>query len=550
MKKTNLLLCFLFIFFNNCKKQNKSIPIEINEQRIQITDSIFNSKKPYKNWQLKDIYIDSMPGISLKRANDSLLKNKKGEEVIIAILDSEIDINHEVISKNLWINRKEIANNNIDDDNNGYKDDVNGWNFLGNRKGENTNFTSYSYTRVLRKYNSIFENKKSIDIEPKDSIQFSTYLKAKEKYKSQLEYARQDIDYISMVSNSKMEAEKILEEYFDKDDYSINELDSLKAQYPENENLQSAILRKSNFINYGFSDKFVKNYKLQSEERLKKLLNLEYNDRAILGDNPEDLEDKNYGNNILSGNIDLFVHGTEVASTMTSLKNPNIIIMPLVISAFGDEYDKDMALAIRYAVDNGAKVINMSFGKDFSLHQKWVIDAFKYAERNNVIIISSAGNSSKDLSLIETRYPTDMYDNETEISDNFLLVSSISNSLDKSFISYFSNYGDKYVDVFAPGDDIFTALPNGKNNFNGGTSLSAAITSGVAALIFSYYPELTASEVKHILMDSGLEYKLEVRTPTKDNKTKTTPFNQLSKSGKVINAYNALIMADSISRQN
>lgn len=550
MKKAITTFSFLFLFLFNCKEENKRTPIKIENEKIQQTDSSFNSKKPYKNWQFKDIYLDSMPGISLKIAKDSLLKNKKGKQIIVAILDSEIDINHEGLKGYIWLNTKEIPNNNLDDDENGYVDDLNGWNFLGNQKKENANFTSYSYTRLLKKYNSIFENKNPKEINQKDSLNYSNYLKAKKKYDTQLEYAKQDIDYITMVDNSMTEAEQALKAYFKNNIYTIQELDSLKSLYPKDENLKNMILRKSNFIKYGYTNEYVMNYKLQAEERINKLLNLEYNDRDIIGDEPEDLKDRNYGNPFVNRNINLFSHGTEVSSTVSGLRNNNIKILPVIISAYGDEYDKDIALGIHYAVDNGAKVINMSFGKEFSSHSKWVIDAFKYAEKNNVVIVSSAGNESNNLNLIDIRYPTDIYDSNSEIADNFILVGSISNSLDKKFISYFSNYGNKYVDVFAPGDDIYTALPNNKYNFNGGTSLASAITSGVAALIFSYYPYLTASEVKHILMDSGLEYTLEVNTPTKEDKTKTTPFNQLSKSGKVINAYNALIMADSISRQN
>ena len=222
--------------------------------------------------------------------------------------------------------------------------------------------------------------------------------------------------------------------------------------------------------------------------------------------------------------------------------------MTLAISSNGDEHDKDIALAIRYAVDNGAKVINMSFGKEFSLYKEWVFNAIKYAEKNNVLIVSSSGNSKFNLN-DKNYYPNDNVDNGLEISDNFLLVGSSSNKLGASIFSSYSNFGEIDVDLFAPGEDIYTIFPNNKYKFDSGTSLSSTLTSGVAALLFSYYPNLTSSEVKHILMDSGLEFKFEVSTPTKEDKDKKTPFNKLSKSGKVLNAYNALIMTDNISRR-
>ncbi|MDC1161922.1 S8 family serine peptidase [Tenacibaculum sp.] len=536
------------LFFIGCKKNKRYVPLVLEEGKMPKIDSVLEATKPIKNWQLKDIFLDKTPGISMQRAYDSIMKFKKGETVIVAVLDSEIDIKNKSLEKFIWRNSKEIPGNNIDDDDNGYIDDVNGWNFLGNKNGTNTNFTSYSYTRVVKKYDSIFKGKNIEEIEKKDSLSFLSYTKAKKTYEDQLAYANEDINYINMVSKGKTEAEEKIAEYLKQEEYSIESLDSLKVKYPLDTGLHKMINRKSNFIRYGYSHNYIKVYKLKALERLDKLLNIEFNERRVVGDNPEDISDKDYGNNLVNGNVNLFTHGTEVSSAIIGLKSNNIKIMPVVISPFGDENDKDIALAIRYAVDNGARVINMSFGKSFSIHREWVSQAFKYAEKNNVILITAAGNSSENLNLVGTKYPNDMLEDGTELSDNFLSVGAVSNSLNEGLLSYFSDYGDNYVDVFAPGDDIFTGLPNNKYNFNGGTSLSSAITSGVAALIYSYYPTLNASQVKHVIMDSGLEYNLKVKTPTENDKNNMTLFNQLSKSGKVVNVYNALIMADSISK--
>jgi len=226
--------------------------------------------------------------------------------------------------------------------------------------------------------------------------------------------------------------------------------------------------------------------------------------------------------------------------------------MPLCISSYGDENDKDISLAIKYAVKNGASVINISSGKKFSLREKWVIDALEYANSNNVLVTTSAGNDYTNLDNPKNyNYPNDTDENGVEIVDNLIKVGASTRFLSDSIFNYASNYGKKEVDVFAPGHDIFTSSSQNKNQkykFVSGTSFARPVVSGIAALIFSYYPSITASEVKRIIMDSGVEYTFPVKTPTKEDKNRTTPFNELSKSGKIVNAYNALIMADSISK--
>lgn len=545
------ILLITIILFVKCddKKNYSKINISPNEvDKYQKKSTL--SEEDKKNWFFKDIIIDSVPGVSLKRAYDSILNNRieEGEEVIIAILDSEVDINHKELKNSIWINKNEIPNNGVDDDDNGYIDDNNGWNFLGNKKGENTNFTNYSYTRVLKKYNSLFKGKKKGNITQKDSLLFLNYKKAEVKYYSRLKYAKEDIEYANMLLSSMDTVKKTLHPYFIDKSYGLKDLDSLKKLFQKNKELQEAILIRSNFMKYGFSQDYMNNYKLKAEERINKLLNLNYKDREITGDNSNNLKDTHYGNNIVNKNVNLFTHGTEVSGSVLSVKNKNIKIMPVCISPFGDEHDKDIYLAIKYAVDNGAKVINMSFGKEFSLYPEWVFRAFKYAEKHNVLIVSSCGNSNYNLNNKNNYYPNDNLNNGKEISDNFILVGGTSRKLNKKLLYKNTNYGNIDVDVFAPAQYIYTTLPDNKYKFDSGTSLASAITSGVAGLIYSYYPNLTASQVKHILMDSGLEYTFNVSTPTKKDKNKTTPFNQLSKSGKILNAYNALIMADSISR--
>ena len=547
-----LLLVLVFMLSCNHKLKKRNV--------ISLTNTSLESLKKnndlisFKNWHFKDIEIDTIPGISLNRAYDSLLINRKPKKIIVAVIDMPIEINHSGLKNYIWSNKKEISNNNFDDDQNGYIDDKHGWNFLSNIEGNTNYFVNYEYTRIIRKYSYKFKGKKIREINQKDSTLFRVYKKAELKYKQRFIFANEEVEYINNLLKWKKEAEEIISKFIKKSNYGIHELDSLKIIYPKNKDLQDALIQKTNFIEWEFTNNYIKDYKLKAEERVSKLLNLNYNDRKVQGDNPKSIKDKSYGSPNFKVNFELLDHGTKMAGIIANIgRNEELEIMSLAISAYGDEHDKDIALAIRYAVDNGAKVINMSFAKEFSLYPKWVLGAMKYASENNVLIINGAGNDNQNLeSKNITWFPNDHgYENNAETSDNFLKVGSSGLYVDKRLKSAFSNYGDNEVDLFAPGEYIYTTFP--KNEYNivyGGTSASSAITSGVAALIYSYDPNLTVSQVKHILMDSGLEYAIEVNTATEEDKNKTTTFNLLSKSGKVLNAYNALIMADSISRNN
>lgn len=546
------LIFITIVAFSSCQQTIMNKPIKYDGKILQKKIKL-ESSEDFRNWYIKDILLDTIAGISLTRSYDSLLNNKKNKEVIVAVIDMPIEINHSGLVDDIWVNKNEIPNNLIDDDKNGYIDDIHGWNFLNNLKGENNYFVNYEYTRIIRKFNVLFEDKTIDDIEPKDTALFKVYKKAKNIYNFRKEYAIEDLEYIRNVHKWKKEAEKNISNYLKKEKYGLKDLDSLKRLFKKNKKLQEAILQKTNFIKWEYTDSYIKDYKLKAKERIDKLLNISYNDRGIQGDNPDDLNNIKYGTPNFSVNTTLLDHGTKMAGIIKSIsQKKEIKIMPLAVSAYGDEHDKDIALAIRYAVDNGAKVINMSFSKLLSLKPEWVLNAIKYANSKNVLIVNGAANDGQDIDKkFNNRFPNDhSYFNDSEVSDNFIRVGSNGIYVDKNLKSSFSNYGKNEVDLFAPGEYIYTTFPN--NEFDiiyGGTSASTAVTSAIAGLVFSYYPNLTASQVKHILMNSGLEYNFEVLTPTSEDENKKTPFNQLSKSGKVLNAYNALIMADSIARK-
>ncbi|WP_271782351.1 S8 family serine peptidase [Aquimarina algiphila] len=312
----------------------------------------------------------------------------------------------------------------------------------------------------------------------------------------------------------------------------------------------------SDFVKYELSEEWINDYKKNADFKVNKILNLDFNEREVLGDNPKDINDKNYGNGNVSGNLNEFYHGTVVAGIIGATRNNNIgingisndlKIMSLKISSNGEEHDKDVSLAIRYAVDNGAKVINMSFAKNFSLYQQWVKEAIHYASEKDVLLIHAASNENNNIDVTPI-YPNDIDDEGNESVDNFITVGAISNTLNKNFRSYFSNYGKINVDIFAPGDEIFTTEIKNSYGYHSGTSMATAIVTGVSCILRSHYPDLSAFQVKEILMKSGTLYNMDIEIEQKDGTKKMIPFSELSKSGSVVNAYNALLMAEQISK--
>ncbi len=541
--KSFFFLLFLYCSLYSCT-QEKFSPIKGNF--IENIDSLPKYKKT-KDWYLKDILKDTIAGISLERAHNSILKNKEGIQVVIGLLDSNVDINHSDFNGQIWINANEIEGNGIDDDGNNYVDDIYGWNFLRNKNGESVVIENYEYVRVVRELEDKMTNTQ-IDTLSKE---YKIYSRSKKKMERKLISAERSYKRVNKMMAFYYEAREALKEYFPDNKYSLDVLNKIDTT---NNDLSKYVEEIRSVIEYNDTDdNMVRNHK-RYRDNFEKKININYFPRKLLGDNPYDIEDTEYGSNVVSDNLDVYTHGTRITGMLTRTcpdckDKESIKVMPIpIVPDGGSTQDKDIALGIRYAVNNGARVINMSFGKSYSFHNEWVIEAMKYAEENNVLLIAAAGNANKNIDGYEYVYPNDKYESQPEFCDNFLYVSATSYNIDASIVPY-GDYGKETVDIFAPGEEIYTTFPNDKFEYDSGTSLAAALTSKVAALIFSYYPDLTASEVKHIIMDSGVEFTFPVKTPTKEDKEKMTPFNELSKSGKIVNAYNALIMADSVSKK-
>jgi len=489
-----------------------------------------------KFWGHSDLVTDSIPGMSLDKAYD-FLQGKKGVEVVVGVLDSGTDLLHEDLKDVAWVNLKEIPSNGIDDDKNGYVDDINGWNFLGTIYKEHL-----EYQRIVK--DPSIANEETLKEATKFYDEKVAGAKANEKRYGQM---------LKMVSN----ADDALSKHFDKSDYSKDEV---KNVVTEDTALKQNIEVAKQMYGFGLSSlaqakqelsKLVKNAtSMLSGEDLKN----EY--RSVLGDDPNTMDNKSYGDAATGHSIKDEAHGTHVSGIIGASRNNdigmngvanNVKIMAVRAVPDGDEYDKDVALGLRYAVDNGAKVINTSFGKGFSPKKEWVYEAILYAASKDVLIVNAAGNDGKNMD-VEKTYPNDSRDLVTEISDNVLTVGAMSANYDENLPASFSNYGKINVDVFAPGVQIYSTIPEGGYAKFSGTSMAAPSTAGVAALLRSYYPKLSASQVKHILMNSGTMINFDVIKPGSMSREKPTgekvSFSELSVSGRVVNAYNALKMAD------
>ncbi|AWG24307.1 S8 family serine peptidase [Flavobacterium kingsejongi] len=546
-----LCCCFLIV---NCTAPKKyidltSYPLKAKNIRINHED--------IKSWQHKDIIEDTIPGISLDKAYRELLKDKKGKTVVVAIIDTEMDIFHEDLKDAIWINPNEIPDNGIDDDDNGYIDDIHGWNFLGNQQGGNIIYSNLESTRIIRKFQSQFQNVKQEDVLVQDIDVFLQYQQALTHYKESYDKLMGEKKYGKSLVEGYKKSVNTLKKIFPEQNYTTSKLDSIYTLYKDNKDYSDDIEYMMDYIKYNFSAEWIANYNKDVEAKIATILNDNYIDREIQGDDPEDLSDIHYGNNNVFKNAAILNHSTKVAGLIAATRNNelgikgvtnNVALMALCVKAYSSEHDKDVALAIRYAVDNGAQIINISLGKQQSLHPDWVQDAIRYAAEHDVLIVCAAGNESTDLDALMF-YPNDENYDGTEISDNFIKVGSSSYYPEEWLASYFSNYGKKNVDVFAPGHDIYTTSAGNKYELEIGTSFSTPIVSGIAALLRSYYPSLTAPEIKKIILESGITYDIMVYCPTENVSVDKINFSELSKSGKVVNAYNALLMAKEIAKK-
>jgi len=503
------------------------------------------------NWYNLDLQKDGIMGISTEKAYE-LLQGRKSTPVIVGVLDGGIDYQHEDLKDVMWVNEKEIPGNGIDDDGNGYVDDVHGWNFLGNANGENVQYDNLEMTRLIRlyepKYISVLPTTPLTEAERRE---FVSYQRMIGEYTSKLDQANfGNINY----SRLKEEIDAVVKA-LGKDPKEITKADLDNFNTTSDRQKMAIRMAKKELENTTF-EKFyeelgegVEYFRNQAEYHLNK----NYDSRHIVGDNYEDATERHYGNADIKGpDAD---HGTHVAGIIGAKRQNgigidgianNVKIMGVRIVPDGDERDKDVANGIRYAVDNGAKVINMSFGKGYVYNKKTVDEAVKYAAEKDVLLVHAAGNDSKDNDVVKN-YPMKYYTDSVEAivgeASNWITVGATSSKVNDELLANFSNFGYKSVDVFAPGVKINSTMPESKYKEQDGTSMAAPVVSGLAVLLRSYYPELTAKEVKDIILKSVTKVDQKVKVKI-DGSNKKVYLDEISVTGGIVNAYKAIQEAD------
>lgn len=520
--------------------------------------SISNYGQKAAGWHLKDKKKEGYQGISLEAAYQFLKSKKlKSTNVVVAVMDSGIDTLHEDLSGIRWRNVKELAGNGKDDDNNGYTDDTNGWNFLGGANNKNVEVDSYEGARVYHKFKSKYEGKEIDEQQLKkykeEWDEYQMWKRAKEFVVGDESNAVDPILMRKFLENLE-KANETLKKGIGKDEFTGNEIESFLPQTDDEKKAKNAflpIMKANSMLDMKNTD-FLAGAKSEIEGMIRKA---EAKDKApeayratAVGDDESNWEDKKYGNNNLMVSKDGSMHGTHVSGIIAADRTngkgimgvaDNVSIMTLRVVPDGDEHDKDVAYGIRYAVDNGAKIINMSFGKSFSPEKKWVDDAVEYAQKKGVLIIHAAGNDGKNLDDKNSfNFPNARLLNGKK-AGNWIEVGASGDTKLGGLAANFSNYGKKNVDVFAPGVSIYSTLPGGDTyGDQQGTSMASPVVAGLAALIKSYFPKLTPEQIKLCIESSVTKISTPCELPGTEGKK--VSFLALSKTGGIVNALNAV----------
>lgn len=490
-----------------------------------------------RNWQLLDEATDGVPGISAERAQRELLAGKQpARTVLVAVIDGGIDTAHVDLRANLWTNPKEVAGNGRDDDNNGYADDIHGWNFIGGKGGQDVHYDTFEVTRLYGWCTNSGANPGPVPADERSKCD-----QIKREYEKTRNETQENVTQINQIDAVLSQILPILKQAAGTDSLTRANVSAIKPANSQVEQAKTIFLR---LAAEGITPKDVAEAKTEYQARLQYGLNPAYNPRTIVGDDYSTTSQHGYGNYDVMGPD--AKHGTHVAGIIGAVRNNNVgidgiapAVKVMMVRAVpdGDERDKDIANAIRYAVDNGAQVINMSFGKAFSPQKATVDSAVRYADAHGVLMVHAAGNDAENTDE-KANFPTPMYLGGGR-AQNWIEVGASSWKSGEAIVAPFSNYGRNLVDVFAPGVDILSTVPGGYER-DSGTSMAAPVVSGLAALLLDYFPNLTAADVKRIILASAVRHTDQTVQKPGGGSAK---FGELSATGGIVNAYAAIKMA-------
>lgn len=508
--------------------------------------------KDLMTWYHKDFSATGVYGVNTQNAYKYLeSKGLKPKSVIVGVLDSGVEVDHPGLVKNLWKNPNEVPNNGKDDDGNGYVDDSHGWNFIGGKNGD-ISVDNMEVTRVVKKYKPLFEGDNSAANkanQAKMPEEFAMYMKSKEIFTKKSTEAKMQLQSIKMVQQTVPTMVKLLNgKNFTEENVAAikptTQQEAIAAQVMGNMVKDPMAAGKTPAQFQKYVEDELKTYIDHFGNQAEKQYNLDFDPRAgIVGDNYDDYSQKSYGNNNYEGPD--AGHGTHVAGIIAGLPHGKEIqygvgykvakIMSVRTVPDGDERDKDVANAIRYAVDNGAKILNMSFGKPVSPGKNYVWDAFKYAQDKGVLLVKAAGNENEDVSE-HVAYPTNFKLNTDEKAfvNNVIVVGA--STKDPEFLrAEFSNFNSKMVDVFAPGQEIYSAVPDAKYKYEQGTSMASPVVAGAAAVLLAYMPNLTPAQIIESLVATSNKSSINAMLPTNTNNR----FDMISRAGGVIDVRKA-----------
>jgi subtilisin family serine protease len=513
-----------------------------------------HAQAPLAQWHHLDPVADKTMGISTERAYEllrALPVRPAARPLIVAVIDGGIDTAQVDLRRVLWHNPREIAGNSLDDDHNGYADDVYGWNFTGGADGRNVFRNQKEETRLYARLRPLYEHQTLAKVPPGKKVEFQLYEQVKKAYNTKRAAAEADYQDDARELAKDMANVATLRQA-----YGVAVVDSGRLRQPPMA-ADTALPRLAAHYYQAVHGKFPNLDSLTNQygrynAKLKQVLdceyNLAYNPQPLVGDHPADLAERHYGNpDVKADPRDHGTeHGTHCAGIIAADRTNNlgvrgiaeqVCILSVRAIPMGDERDKDVANAIRYAVDNGASIISMSFGKYFSPEKAVVDEAMRYANAKGVLLVHAAGNDHLNVDST-TQYPNPRFLNGQTIP-NLITVGASARTNNEHLAASFSNYG-RLVDVFAPGVDVVSTYPNNQYRPGSGTSMAAPVVAGIAAVLKVNFPQLSPAELKRIILASAVPVHTQVRRP---GTKQLVDFATLSRTGGIVNLYEAVRLA-------